>query len=162
MSNRMGEERINRDIEGVESTLAGIWGKTFTKIEINTGIEEQLVKYLAIEEALQTKIKEALEHKNQSYVDWCDLSYKEKIKTRFNLLLYMIWVVRRDHMVVDMTPLADIHSSLVVEAKLSLEWFSIPRPSGSMMLWKREEKKHDNMSSQRTPREAQVWRILQF
>ena len=34
VSNRMGEERINRDIEGVESTLAGIWGKTFTKFGV--------------------------------------------------------------------------------------------------------------------------------
>ena len=64
------------------------------------------MKYFAIEEALQTKIKEALDQKNQSYVDWCDLSYKEKIKTRLNLLLNIIWAVRRDHLVVDMTPLA--------------------------------------------------------
>ena len=41
-------------------------------------MEEQLVKYLVIEEALQTKIKELLEHNNQSYVDWCALSYKKK------------------------------------------------------------------------------------
>ena len=63
------------------------------------------MKYLVIEEALQTKIKELLEHNNQSYVDWCPLAYKEKIKTRLNLLLHMIWAVRRDHLIVDMTPL---------------------------------------------------------
>ena len=75
----------------------------------------------------------------------------------------MIWVVRRDHLVVDMTPLAGMPSSLVVEAKVSLEWFSIPRPSGIIMLWKREDKKHNNMSSQVTLREAEkLWRILQF
>ena len=64
----------------------------------------------------------------------------------------MIWAVRRDDLVVDMNPLVGMTSSLVVEAKVSLEWFYIPRPSGSMMLWKREEKKHNNMSSQRTSR----------
>ena len=102
----MGGEIINRTLGDSESTLARIRKKTFTKIEINAGMEEQLVKYLEIEEALQTKIKEALEHNNQSYVNWCNLSYKEKIKTRLNLLLHMIWAVRREHLIVDMTPLA--------------------------------------------------------
>ena len=77
-------------------------------------MEEQLVKYLDIEEALQTKIKEALEHKNQSYVNWCALSYKEKIKTRLNLLLHIIWAVRRDNLIVDMNTLEGMPSSLVV------------------------------------------------
>ena len=113
-------------------------------------MEEQLVKYLEIEEALQTKIKEALEHKNQSYVDWCALSYKEKIKPRLNLLLHTIRSVRRDHLVVDMTHVAGIPSSVVLEAKVSLEWLFFPRPSGSMMLWKREYKKYNNTRSQRT------------
>ena len=53
---RMGGETINRALGGSESTLARIRKKTFTKIEINAGMEEQLVKYLEIEEALQTKI----------------------------------------------------------------------------------------------------------
>ena len=75
----------------------------------------------------------------------------------------MIWAVRRDHLVVDMTPLAGMALSLVVEAKVSLEWFSIPRPSGSMMLWKREEKKHNNTSYQITTREdKKVLRLLKF
>ena len=37
---------------------------------------ERLVRDLAIEEALQTEIKEISEHNNQSYVDWCDISDK--------------------------------------------------------------------------------------
>ena len=54
---RMGRERINRALGDSESTLARIRKKIFTKIGINAGMEEQLVKYLEIEEALQTKIK---------------------------------------------------------------------------------------------------------
>ena len=50
--------------------------KTFTKIESYTGMAERPVRYLAIEEALQTEVKKTLEHNNQSYVDWCDLSDK--------------------------------------------------------------------------------------
>ena len=37
---------------------------------------ERLVGDLAIEETLQTEIKERLELRNQSYVEWCDLSEK--------------------------------------------------------------------------------------
>ena len=39
---------------------------------------ERLVRDLAIEEALQDEIKDTLEHKNQSYGDWCALSDKDK------------------------------------------------------------------------------------
>ena len=46
------------------------------KIEAYAGMAERLVRYLAIEEALQDEIKETLEHKNCSYVDWCALSDK--------------------------------------------------------------------------------------
>ena len=35
-------------------------------------------KIAKIEEALQDETKETLEHNNQSYVDWCALSDKEK------------------------------------------------------------------------------------
>ena len=49
------------------------FGKKITKIEVYAGMAEQLVRYLEIEEALQTKIKETLEQKNQSNVDWCAL-----------------------------------------------------------------------------------------
>ena len=61
----MGGEIINRTLGDSESTLARIRKKIFTKIGINSGMEEQLVKYLEIEEALQTKIKDSLEHNNQ-------------------------------------------------------------------------------------------------
>ena len=40
-------------------------------------MSERLVRYLEIEEALQDEIKYTLEHKNKSYVDWCDLSDKK-------------------------------------------------------------------------------------
>ena len=71
---------------------------------------EQLVRYLAIEEAIQDEIKYTLEHNNHSYVDWCALSDKKKTRTRLNLWLHMIWDGRRDHLVVDMSPLAGMPS----------------------------------------------------
>ena len=45
--------------------------KTFTKIKAHAGMAKRLVKDLAIEEALQEEIKEALEHNNHSYGEWC-------------------------------------------------------------------------------------------
>ena len=48
-------------------------------------MSERLVRYLAIEEALQTEIKETLEHNNRSYVDWCALSDKGKNKNKVKL-----------------------------------------------------------------------------
>ena len=61
---------------------------------------------------------------------------KGEIKTRLNLPLHMICSGRRDHMVGYMTPLAVMPSSLVGEARGSLEWSSILRPVGSVMLQK--------------------------
>ena len=46
---------------------------------------ERLARDLAIEESLQTEIKDTLEHKNQSYLDWCALSDKEKNKNKVKL-----------------------------------------------------------------------------
>ena len=46
---------------------------------------ERLVRDLDIEEALQTEIKDTLEHNNQSYVDWCALSNKENNKNKAKL-----------------------------------------------------------------------------
>ena len=40
---------------------------------------ERLVRDLAIKEALQDKIKDTLEHNNQSYDDWYAQSDKEEI-----------------------------------------------------------------------------------
>ena len=75
----------------------------------------------------------------------------------------MIWGDRRDHLVGDMIPLVGMPSSLVGEARGSLEWSSILRPYGSVMLQKREEKNQKNMSPQRTSGEAKkVWRLLLF
>ena len=45
----------------------GFEKKTFTKIEAHAGMAERLVRYLAIEEALQEEIKDILEQNNQSY-----------------------------------------------------------------------------------------------
>ena len=39
---------------------------------------KRLVRYLAIEEALQEEIKDTLEHNNQSYCEWCAQTDKEK------------------------------------------------------------------------------------
>ena len=63
----------------------GFEKKTFTKIEANPGMAEQLMRYLAIGEALQDKIKDILEHKNQSYGEWCAQIVKGKTGTRLNL-----------------------------------------------------------------------------
>ena len=75
----------------------------------------------------------------------------------------MIWDGRRDHLVGDMTPLAGMPSSLVGEARVSLEWSSITKPSVSMILHKIEEKNQNNMIAQRTLKEDQkLWRLLQL
>ena len=88
---------------------------------------------------------------------------RKKIKTRLNLPLHMIWASRRDHLVGDMTPLESIPSSLVGKSRGTLELSSIPRPVGSVMLHKIEEKKHKNVISQITLRGAQeVWRLLLY
>ena len=77
-TNRRGGERINKTLEDVEFTLEGVLGKTFTKIEAHAGMAKRLVRDLVIEEDLQEEIKHTLEHNNQSYGDWCALSYKYK------------------------------------------------------------------------------------
>ena len=75
----------------------------------------------------------------------------------------MMWSGRRDHLVGDMNPLTVMPSSLVGEARGSLEWSSVPRPSVSAMLRKIEDKKQNNMSAQRNWREAQkVWGPLKI
>ena len=48
---------------------------------------EQLVRDLAIEEAIQDEIKYTLEHNNHSYVDWCALSDKKKNKNKVKLMV---------------------------------------------------------------------------
>ena len=48
-------------------------------------MDERLVRYLAIEEALQDKIKYTLEHNNQSYGEWCALSDEDKNKNKVKL-----------------------------------------------------------------------------
>ena len=57
-------------------------------------MSEPLVRDLAIEEALQEKIKTTLEHNNQSYGEWCDQTDKEENNTYFPWpykLVSMIW-----------------------------------------------------------------------
>ena len=66
-------------------TWKGFEKKIFTKIEAHTGMAKRLVRYLAIEEALQEEIKHTLEHKNWSYGDWCDLSDKDKNNNKVKL-----------------------------------------------------------------------------
>ena len=100
-----GGERINKALGDAESTVEGIPKKNFTKIEAEAGMAEQLVRDLAIEQALQEEMKDTLEHNNQSYGDWCALSDEDKKITRLNLPCNMIWAGRRDHMVGDTNPL---------------------------------------------------------
>ena len=56
----------------------GFEKKTFSKIEAHAGMAEQLVRDLAIEEALQEEIKDTLEGNNQSYSEWCAQTDNEK------------------------------------------------------------------------------------
>ena len=48
-------------------------------------MEERLVRDLLIEETLRDEIKDTLEHNNQSYVDWCALSDKDKKNKKVKL-----------------------------------------------------------------------------
>ena len=57
----------------------------FTKIEAYAGMAEQLVRYLEIEEAFQDEIKDTQEKNNQSYIDWCALSDKDKNNNKVKL-----------------------------------------------------------------------------
>ena len=89
------------------------------------------------------------------------LSDKEKRRTKLNLPLHMTLAGIRDYLVGDMNPLVGMPSSLVEEARGSLEWSCIPRPSGSVMMHKIEENKQKSISAQGTPREDQkLWRLL--
>ena len=77
-------EGVNKDLGNAEYTLAGI--RFFLKkIEAYSGMAEWLARYFAIEEALQDEIKDILEHNNQSYVDWCDLSDKGENKNKVKI-----------------------------------------------------------------------------
>ena len=73
---------------------------------------ERLVRDLVIEQALQEEINDTLEHNNQLYGDWCNLSDEDKKRTRLNLPCNMIWAGRRDHLVGDTTPLQGMHQDL--------------------------------------------------
>ena len=81
-------------------------------------------------------------------------SNRQLKETRLNLLLHTTWAGRRDHLGGYMTPPVDTPSSSGQGARGPSEWSSIQRPAGSVMLRKIEEKKHNNMSAQRTLREA--------
>ena len=63
----------------------GFQKKTFPNIEAEAGMAERLVRYLAIEQALQEEIKDTLEHNNQSYGDWCNLSDEDKKMSKVKL-----------------------------------------------------------------------------
>ena len=142
-------------------TWQGFEKKTITRIEANAGMAERLVRDLAIEEALQEEIKYTLERKNQSYGEWC--AQTDKGKNNNKVKLNVTRAGRRYHLGVDITPPSDTPSSSGQGERGSSEWSYIKRPSGSVMLWKREEKKQKNMSAQRTSREARkVWRLLKF
>ena len=75
----------------------GFEKKTFPNIEAEAGMAERLVRYLAIEQALQEEIKDTLEHNNQSYGDWCSLSdrYKKKNKVKLTVQYTMGWQTTR-------------------------------------------------------------------
>ena len=72
----MDRGRIYKYIWRDKFSLAGIRKKPFKQIESHTGMDERLVKDLAIEEALQIELKATLSHKNQSSVQRCALSDK--------------------------------------------------------------------------------------
>ena len=61
-----------------------------TIIEAYACMEEQLAIHLEIEEALQTEIKETLEHKIIHMLTGFLCQTREKIRTRLKLPLHMI------------------------------------------------------------------------
>ena len=68
---------------------------------------------------------------------------------------------RRDHMEVDMTPLAGMTSSSVIYLRVLLLQSSIQSPSKSVMLQITGEKKQRNMIAQITLRGAlKVWKLV--
>ena len=78
-------ERINKALGDVESTLEDIREKNLHKIEAHVGMAQRLVRDLEIQEDLQDEIKHTLEHNNQSYGEWCDLSDKDKNNNKVKL-----------------------------------------------------------------------------
>ena len=81
----MWGDRTNEALGDVETTLEGIREKNFTKVKAHAGMAKRLVIDLAIKEALMEEIKHTLEHNNQSYVDWCALSDKDKNNNKIKL-----------------------------------------------------------------------------
>ena len=55
-----------------------------SKIEVYAGMAKPMVRDLAIKETLQEKIKDTLEHNNQSYGEWCAQTDKRKNNTSFS------------------------------------------------------------------------------
>ena len=53
----------------LDTPWKGLGKGALTKIEAYTGMAKRLVRDLAMEEALQNKIKDTLEHNNKSYFD---------------------------------------------------------------------------------------------
>ena len=68
----------------------------FTKIEAYAGMEERLLRDLAIEDDLQDEIKYTLEQNNYSYLNWCALSDKgeNNNKVKLNVTYDMGWQKR--------------------------------------------------------------------
>ena len=58
-------------------------------VEVYAGMADQRARDLDIEEAPQNEIKYTLEHKNQSYVDLCDLS--DKVQNNKKVKLYVTY-----------------------------------------------------------------------
>ena len=56
---------IRKSFGNAESTLTDIQEIIFTKVEAYACTEERLVRGLMIEEAIQTEIKDTLEHNKQ-------------------------------------------------------------------------------------------------
>ena len=77
-----GGGRESTKLLGILNLPWQVFGKKITKIEAYAGMSERLVRDLAIEVALQDEMKDTLEYKNQSYIDWCALSEKGKNKNK--------------------------------------------------------------------------------
>ena len=76
-----GRGVIHKDLGHAKYSLGG-FQKTFTKLEAHAGMYERMVRYLSIEEDLQMEIKTTISHKNQSFGQWCFLSYEVRNKIR--------------------------------------------------------------------------------
>ena len=124
---------------------------------------ERLVRYLAVEEALQEEMKHTLEHNNKSYGDWCAISYKDKNKNKVKLTVTydMGWQKRSSGRIYDSS---SGQAFIIGASSKGITGMVLYSKACRMCDYAENiENKQKNMSTQITPRESQkVWRLLLY